>query len=268
MHEFALDAEFMTSSVGTDLRHARERARLSLPDLSARTKIRVALLERIEREQFERLPTGLLTRGYLRAYAREVGLDPETVVRQYVEAFESERLSPPATRQQPPDTEWDPEPAGRTRWAILAPAIPLTLAALFFMLISRPAEVRAPVPVPPMAPVTPIGTTGQQQVGAKAMDAAAPTGTATNERLRIEIYPTAVTWIEASVDDGRVLYELVDAGQRRTLEANRAIALRIGDAAAFAYSINGMPGRSLGGPGEVRDIEITRDNVDSFVIRD
>ncbi|HXH07271.1 MAG TPA: helix-turn-helix transcriptional regulator, partial [Vicinamibacterales bacterium] len=66
------------------LRQAREQAGLSLADLSARTKIRVSHLDAIERGAFDRLPGGIFTRGYLRAYAREVGLDPEAVVRDYL----------------------------------------------------------------------------------------------------------------------------------------------------------------------------------------
>jgi hypothetical protein len=247
--------------VGADLRRAREQAQLSLRDLSARTKIRVPLLEAIEQEQFDRLPPGLLTRGYLRAYSREVGLDSEVVVRQYTEAFELERVPP---RREPPDTEWEPEPPARTRWTILTPAIPLTLAALFFLLMNRGNEIAAPpsVMVPPA--VTPIGTTGQQPADAPVADAATQ-AVAPAERLRLEIHPTGVTWIEASVDGTPVLYELVDVGQRRTLEADREIALLIGDAGAFAYSINGMPGRPLGRTSEVRDIRITRENLATFV---
>jgi len=49
------------------------RVGLSLSEISARTKIRTALLEAIEREDFDRLPSGLLARGLLRAYARAPG---------------------------------------------------------------------------------------------------------------------------------------------------------------------------------------------------
>lgn len=256
----------MTGSVGTDLRHARERACLSLHDLSARTKIRVPLLEAIEREQFERLPAGLLTRGYLRAYAREVGLEPEAIVRQYVDEFEPERLAQPQRRELP-ETEWDPEPAARTRWAILTPVIPLTLAALFFLLMNRPGEMAPPLSVSPVPAITPVGTAGQPPADA-VVTGATNTLAPVTERLRIEIHPTGLTWIEASVDGTQVLYELVDAGVRRTFEAEREIALLIGDASAFAYSINGTRGRSLGGPGEVRDIRITRENYQEFVSAD
>ena len=62
------------ATLGADLQHARELAGLSLDDLSARTKIRRHMLESIERNEFSSIPGGLLARGYLRAYAGEVGL--------------------------------------------------------------------------------------------------------------------------------------------------------------------------------------------------
>lgn len=263
----------MTGSIGTELQQARERAHLSLHDLSARTKIRAALLSAIEREEFDRLPAGLLTRGFLRAYAREVGLDPESVVRQYVAEFEPDRLPHVETRPEPHAVEWAPPASSRTRWTLLAPAIPLALAAVFFLRVHRPVEVI------PAATLTPVGTAGAEvdlvaveetvETVARARvdgaeDVPPPPPT---DRLRLEIHPTAPVWIEAAVDGTPVLYELVEAGDRRAVDADEEIVLRVGDAAAFAYSINGSPGRALGGPGEVRDVRITRDAYETFLIR-
>jgi cytoskeletal protein RodZ len=265
----------MPRSVGAELRQARERAQLSLPDLSARTKIRASLLAAMEREEFDRLPGGLLTRGFLRAYAREVGLDPEAVVRRYVAEFEPDRLTPSHGRPAPQETEWDAAPAAHARWAFLIPAIPLALATVFFLRVHQPDEVATSKPAAPAA------TSGRQvdavsveqeargvapaPAGEKIEAAAAPH---TSDHLRLEIHPTAVVWIEAAADGTRVLYELVNAGERRSIDARQEITMRIGDAAAFAYSINGRAGRTLGRPAEVRDIRITHDNYLSFVIRE
>src|SRR5262245_8773801 len=76
---------WIMSDVGTELREAREKHGLSLKDIAARTKIREALLFAMERNEFTQLPSGLLARGFFRAYAAEVGLPPETIVRKYVE---------------------------------------------------------------------------------------------------------------------------------------------------------------------------------------
>src|SRR4029450_10388481 len=87
------------SALGDDLRLARERVGMSLHGLSERTKIREGLLDAIEHDDFARLPAGLLARAFLRAYAREVGLDPESIVKRY--KTEIAPPAPPHARPQP-----------------------------------------------------------------------------------------------------------------------------------------------------------------------
>ena len=67
----------------SELRHARERMGLSLRDVADRTKIRAAILDAIENNDADRLPPPIFARGFIRAYAREVGLDPQMVARRY-----------------------------------------------------------------------------------------------------------------------------------------------------------------------------------------
>ena len=87
--------------VGSELSHARERLVLSLTELASRTKISEATLLAIERNDLKALPGGIYTRGFLRAYAREVGCDPEEIVARYRTQFdeegESSRLHGPST---------------------------------------------------------------------------------------------------------------------------------------------------------------------------
>src|SRR5580765_4761151 len=68
---------------GRELAEARQRAGLPVEELSHRTKISVPTLQAIERGRFDSLPGGIYTRGLLRAYAREVGVDPEDLVNRF-----------------------------------------------------------------------------------------------------------------------------------------------------------------------------------------
>jgi transcriptional regulator with XRE-family HTH domain len=74
--------------VGGALRDAREQRGLSLDQLSRATKIRITILEAIETNRREKLPETIFLRGFVRAYAREVGLNPEDTVRGYLGQFE------------------------------------------------------------------------------------------------------------------------------------------------------------------------------------
>src|SRR5262245_13838928 len=75
---------------GAELAQARERPGITIAELARRTKIGVDALKAIERCDVTALPGGLYTRGFLRAYAREVGLNPDEIVRRYREKFNNQ----------------------------------------------------------------------------------------------------------------------------------------------------------------------------------
>ena len=88
--------------VGSELRRARQARGLSLGEVAGVTKISHGLLCAIECNDFEHVPGGLFARGYLRAYAQVVGLDPQPIVERYRAEFE-----PP----EPPEAEHNAEAA-------------------------------------------------------------------------------------------------------------------------------------------------------------
>ena len=78
--------------LGARLRAAREVQGVSLRDIAARTKISVGALEALERNDFSRLPGGIFGRAFVRAYALEIGVDPDAIVSEFqVRLEESER---------------------------------------------------------------------------------------------------------------------------------------------------------------------------------
>lgn len=67
-------------SPGAMLASARVRAGLSLSDVSERSRVGLHALEAIEADDWDALPAQVYARGFMRLYAREVGLDPDAVV--------------------------------------------------------------------------------------------------------------------------------------------------------------------------------------------
>ena len=72
-------------------------------------------------------------------------------------------------------------------------------------------------------------------------------------------------WIEADADGERKVYQLFEQGQELHLEGQKEIRLLVGDAAAVSYTINGKPGRPLGGNGVVRQFVVSPATVDSLI---
>lgn len=255
------------TEVSALLRAARERAGLSVEEISSRTKIATAQLLAMERGEFERLPGEFFARAFLRNYAREVGLSPDDVVRAYdaerapVAAEETEDpVGPTTTSESGPPSSWRFRlPAPRALWPL-----GVLVAAIVGMIAvnSRTAPVVS-------EPLDTIGTTG-------VLPAGGPTGGATPDtratrapvgadRLKIEIRPTGAMWVTATADGKRVVYRLMQPGERVILTADSEFTFRVGDAGAFEYSMNGAPARTLGEPGEVRQFRITRQNVEAFL---
>ena len=67
-------------TVGTELKQAREKAGLSPEQISERTKIQLYKIDSLENGTFELLPQGIYLDGIVRAYAQQVGVDPEPLV--------------------------------------------------------------------------------------------------------------------------------------------------------------------------------------------
>ena len=70
-------------NIGAALRATRQRTGRSLQDLSDITRIKRAYLEALEEMRLEDLPSRPFTIGYVRAYARALGLDAEAAVQRF-----------------------------------------------------------------------------------------------------------------------------------------------------------------------------------------
>jgi hypothetical protein len=68
---------------GTRLRLQREEQQIPLATIAERTKIKLSLLEGLERDDVSRWPTGIFRRSYFRAYASAIGLEPERVIGEF-----------------------------------------------------------------------------------------------------------------------------------------------------------------------------------------
>ncbi len=71
-------------SFGEELKRERELRDITLREISESTKIRLSYLEALERNAFENLPGGVFNRGFVRAYSKFIGIDPESMVDAYL----------------------------------------------------------------------------------------------------------------------------------------------------------------------------------------
>ena len=74
----------MSDTLGARLRRQREQRQITLATIAEQTKIKVSLLEHLERDDVSQWPAGIFRRAFVRSYAKAIGLDPEVVVREFV----------------------------------------------------------------------------------------------------------------------------------------------------------------------------------------
>jgi cytoskeleton protein RodZ len=72
------------ASFGEELRRQRELRSVSLREISDATKINIRFLEALEENEFKHLPGGQFNKGFIRAYARHIGVDGEDMVNAYI----------------------------------------------------------------------------------------------------------------------------------------------------------------------------------------
>src|SRR6266498_4547646 len=77
----------LPESFGTRLRQRRERQQIALTTIAEQTKIKLSLLEALERDDVSHWPSGIFRRAFIRAYAHAIGLNPDVVVREFLEIY-------------------------------------------------------------------------------------------------------------------------------------------------------------------------------------
>src|SRR5499427_1676243 len=143
--------ERTSSGFGGRLRDARERRGVSLRQIANSTKISVAVLEALERNDISKLPGGIFGRAFVRSYAIEVGLDPEATIQDFITNFPKDSViagHPTSDRiEDPVALEGDRRTAGTFLWMV-AISVPIVVGLLYFATVGRqvPAE-----PAPPAA---------------------------------------------------------------------------------------------------------------------
>ena len=119
---------------GGKLRQARERRGVSLRQVSSATKISVGVLEALERNDISRLPGGIFSRGLVRAYAEQIGADPESTVEDFIARFPDASVSDGLPHLRSEEVNTDP-PSMVARRVVMAVAILLPIALIVVLSI-------------------------------------------------------------------------------------------------------------------------------------
>lgn len=261
------------SGVGARLKAAREARRVSLRQIANTTKIAVPAFEAIERNEVRKLPGGIFGRSFVRAYAREVGLDPDETARDFFAQFPE--LAEPV--DEPPEQTRDFGAIGvlLESGAVRAAAVALPLVALAVWLVfgrgagsprdatplsaeriaAVSTEVPAPTPLRQVSDVVPAG--GALPAG----DLETPLVGA----LTLHVTAHRECWVSITADGRERLSRLMGIGEQEAVRAASELRVKIGDASAVSLRLNGEPIRPLGRTGQVVTLRLDAANAAEWI---
>lgn len=267
----------MALGIGDTLRAARRQQRRTLSDAAAETRVRETYLAALEEEEFSALGGDVYVKGFLRSYARYLGLDPDPLVAAYRREFERGEETPtvapgtapalPIPGERPPqlaliaggaaflvlvliaigirsrgnDTNFasDPPVASPTATATAAGSLPTT----------NPTGTGDASPAATGS--EPSATSSPTRPSASASPSSAPL-TELNLRITVSGGPS---WMRVTIDGDVEVEGLQPAGTTLTYSAEKTALLRIGDAARVRVLVNGEDQGVLGGSEEAINLE-------------
>ena len=251
-------------SIGAQLRASREARGLSIDAVAHTTRVQPRILAAIERDDVRAVPPRPFGRGFVKAYAREIGLDGDQTTRDYFAQFA------PVVLPMRPEAQKEPSPraTGSPRvWRLALASLGALTAIAVAIVASRPPAKAESAGVANVVGTSGLASTSAPAV-AKTTDAApvaSPVSTATTQAappvqaapLTIVLTATGPSWVTADADGRRALFKTVTPGLPETIIAKREIVIRAGNAGALAWRVNGRELGPMGRIGQIRDATIT-----------
>ncbi|MCM1566987.1 MAG: DUF4115 domain-containing protein [Dehalobacter sp.] len=239
---------------GAVLRKAREEKGLSYQEVEDSIKIRVRYLEALEKENYGVLPGTTYTRGFLRTYAKHLGINPQEIIDSYNASLVKEAepdiqppLSPISSNQV-----WF-RPAVLTGMAILA--VIIVVGIIFVSNLGNKSGASHYTPTPlPTAPKASDQNTADSGTGQGTNTAGQPSQPQTEqyEGIVAELTFTADCWVVVNVDGKKALSGTIPSGTTQTLKADNQIEFTsIGNAGGLSLKVNGHTLPPLGKTGDV-----------------
>lgn len=242
-------------SLGERFRAAREQRGLTLSDVAEHLRIRSVYLAAIEEENWKAIGAPVYIRGFLRTYARYLGLDPEEAVSTF-NGSEGAATASAAAAPGPARTDYRPPSSSLAPLIWVAGIIAVALIGFVIYLYVTPARVpqqlAATAGAQPTAPS--LGSGSGTAIPATAMPSglpsASPAPSTSPQPKTLVIHLTAPSWLRVSVDGNVSIEGTFPAGTTKTFHGNLAL-VRVGNAGGVELTVNGKAVGKLGGAGDV-----------------
>jgi cytoskeleton protein RodZ len=263
---------------GERLKREREKRKITLEEVALATKIGTRYLRAIEQEDFDKLPGGIFNKGFVKAYARHLGLNGNEAVADYEKAFRAthpEELTPVdpdadsrkimelrAIRVQQERPRIELIPWGKAAVALLVFAFALAVWGSYAH-FTKPAEEQAaveqaanspqesptsvsPEPSPKLAEPRPVeqksnAPAPKQTPTPEAIPSQAqPSNPDAAETFRVAIHAREDSWVHINADGKDVLEDTLPAESQKSVRAANQLVIKAGNIGALDFWFNGQ----------------------------
>jgi len=247
------------ASIGTELKRERELRGITLQEIADATKINIRYLRDLEEDRLDNLPGTFFMKGIIRAFAKYIGLDENTILNSYYESElhrEQEQEQELVEKSQKTQNTL-PIKVKRILYSILlffALFVVLTLIAYIFIyqkpqrgqVEETPSAQTIQETAPTLPPETPI--------------------LEEEKELILNFTFVMETWIQIYADGELVIEGLKLEGEKVQVIAKEEFLIHTGNAGGFSVTLNNKIGKPFGEPGDVvRNIRITLENMEAFI---
>ena len=253
----------MSQTLGEKLRQAREEGGLTLADVAEQTHISSLYLEAIEHDDYKILPGGIFNKGFIKSYAKFVGIDEQEALMDYQSQLaRTEGAAPPESEQRTyrPEVLTDDHSGSMLPTIIVAALVLALMTGGILYLVSYLRGGSSTV----------ASNTAKPAANAAVDPTPAPTSAISDvpsmSTIKVEFKATDAVSVMAVVD-GKATTSLVAAGSSTTFEPKESLKLSYSRSLANSVqlAINGKPITPPASPTNPRraviEFEINKDDL-------
>lgn len=250
----------MATGIGETLSAARREQGRSLADAAAETRVRETYLAALEQEDFTAIGGDVYAKGFLRSYAKALGLDPEPLLDAYRQEFGAGDTGVPVTSQPVEPVRSSSRQPGMVVIVAAGGVVLLVLAVIGLLGDSDAPEEEASAPGP-----SPVETPEESEPDTETDDEddtdsfeeeGADQGEDEEaedvEGLEVAVSVVdAASWLRVQVDGTTMVEGTRSEGFSEQFDGEEEIVVRVGDASVVTVEANGEDQGQLGSSGEV-----------------
>lgn len=255
----------MSQTLGEKLREAREERGISISEVAEQTRISSLYITSIEKDDYKPLPGGIFNKGFVKSYAKFIGIDEHEALHDYskIVAETEGQDDDDGLRKYRPEVLTDDNTVSSMVPTIIFAGI--ILALMTGGILFAVNYLQNQPDTPPTARNT--ATTANTNVSSDANTTAPPTGVPTMTALKVDFTASTDAVSLSSVTDGKNAVALVLAGSSVSFEPKESLKLSYSKSLAQSARllINGKQIELPQAPKEPRrgaiEFEINKDNL-------